>query len=215
MKNLIDVKIPDKIVITKRADAVQFYSPVGSIKYDVLKRVYDSATDYDGSNFENKVNVWNKNNLDTKITFREISGKYGNNFEPIIKTFELDMTKKREMNYTPILFLPNLYDLKFSGRVENENSSDYLFIPLKKNSEKIIFSTTDEVDFKTLEAFISPSVDYLGVQTNVKNENSMTILWILIGILGFFVVAMFTYIIIKLILRREKESHLFKNRKEV
>ena len=215
MKTLIEVKIPDKIVITKRTDAVQFYSPEESIKYDVLKRVYDSATDYDGSNFENKVNAWNKNNLDTKITFREISGKYGNNFEPIIKTFELDMTKKREMNYTPILFLPNLYDLKFSGRVENENSSDYLFIPLKKNSEKIIFSTTDEVDFKTLEAFISPSVDYLGVQTNVKNENSMTILWILIGILGFFVVAMFTYIIIKLILRREKESHLFKNRNEV
>jgi len=215
MEDLVKIKIPDKIVITKRADAIPFYSPEGSIKYDVLKKIYNSETDYDGTNFENKVKTWNQNNLDTKITFKEISGKYGNEFSPISKTFEFDVTKKRSMNYTPIFFLPDLYNLKFDGEIESENSTGYLFIPLRKDSEKIIFSTTDEADFTSIGVFISPAADYLGIQTIINEDNTMRTVWILIGVLGFVVVAMFVYIIIKMLMRRKHESQLFKNRNEV
>lgn len=214
MEELVKLKIPSQIIITKKANTIPFYSPKGSVDYAVFKRVDNSGLEYDSNKFEGLVNGWNKQNMDTKLTFKEISGKYDGEIKPITRLFELDMTKKKTFSYTPILFLPKLYEMKFSTDVQIDNSSDYVIIPLEENNQKIIFATIDDVDFTNLEAFISPSLDNLGIQKPVEEKNNLWI-WIVIIFLALIVVGIFVYVILQKWYAKKYESHLFKHINEL
>ncbi len=95
-----------------------------------------------------------------------------------------------------------------------ENSSDYFFIPLKDSNQKIIFSTSDEVDFTNLEAFISPSLDNLGIQKPVEEKNNFW-LWFIIILLVLIVIGLFVYVILQRWYMKKYETHLFKNVNEL
>ncbi len=217
MTDLLKLKIPESVVITATADSFSFYPEEENINLDILKTI--GGGDYDASDqdkYIDSVFAWNQENMETKITFKELSAKYEYSEEPILRTFELKITKKNETD-NPYLILLKLDNLEFKEDYSEKNESGYVYIELIGNEKIIIFSTTEDVNFVNLPFFISPAISKLSI-TGEETEEEGKLLKLVLFILIFFlliIIGFIAYIVLQQWYKKKYESYLFKNRNDL
>jgi hypothetical protein len=112
--------------------------------------------------------------------------------------------------------IENIENLKFKENYSGFEEAEYTYISIKDISNKLIFSTTDNLDFLTLPAFISPAFSDLKpiiVEEPPPVPNSKS-KWILFGVILSIIllVGVILYFVIQSWYRRKYEMFLFKNR---
>ncbi len=213
----LEGELPESITESASADSISFYPEESDIDLDILKAI--GGGDYDTSNeskYIDAVLAWNQENVETKITFKELSAKYKYSEGAILRTFELDINKKNE-EYNPYLILRKLDNLEFKEDYSEKNESGYVYIDLTDSQTTIIFSTTEDVDFADLPAFISPRISELSILDGDEEENE-TLLKLAIFILIIFllvIIGFVSYIVLQTWYKKKYESHLFKNRNDL
>jgi len=219
MATLLYLKIPESISLSKEADSISFYPDKSVINLEILEVIgggkYNSNNE---DNYRDSILSWNQQNMETKITLKEFSAIYEEFEESLLKVFELKITKKTSLDYNPYLILLKLDDIKFKENYPTTEESGYFYMDLENSEERIIFSTTEEINFVDLSAFISPEISKLPViSTSIFDKEEKGWKWALFILIVFLLVLIGTvvYIVLQIWYKKKYETYLFKNRNKL
>ena len=173
MKSLIEIEIPSSIDMYTSAESLLFYPYESEVELDILQAIGGGSYD---SNYEtryiNSVLAWHVGNIESRISLNEVSASYGGFKEPVLKVFELKINKKSVLDYDSYLILQKLDNLKFKEDYLEKEESGYIYIELEESQKTIVFSTTEDINFFDLPAFISPALSDLSLIENGYDEEN-------------------------------------------
>jgi len=216
LTNLLDLQIPKSIRVGKKADSISFYPDENNINLDILKSIGGEEDDIDDEDkYIQSIIFWNQENIEIRINFKEFMVKYENFEEPLLRTFELRISEKEDLNHTPYLILRELDNLNFAENYSEIEKNGYVYMELKQSQETIAFSTTENVDFTNLPLFISPPISGLTLlDIDIIEDDEKTSKWVSFISIIFLVLIIGTivYIILQEWYKRKYENYLFKNR---
>lgn len=220
MSDLLTMTIPESIRVGKNANLISFYPSKNNIDLEILKSIGGGNESIrDKNKYIETILLWNQKNIETKIDFKEFLVRYENFEEPILRTFELKISEKDDLKYTPYLILRKLDNLDFKENYLENEEDGYSYIELKQAQETITFSTTEDVDFTNLPLFISPPISRLSLTQNIIpiEEEKKTSRWISFILIIFLVLVAGTigYGVLQEWYKRKYESYLFKNRNDL
>ncbi|MCH8240381.1 MAG: hypothetical protein IIB62_10110, partial [Proteobacteria bacterium] len=183
---------------------------------DILEIVgggkYDSR---DEENYIDAVQLWNDDNIEAKLTYREISALYQHSTEPVIRVFELSLKENSSLTYEYYVIMRDLENLRFQEDYFEREESGYVRISISDSEKTIIFSTTEDVDFRNLPLFISPPINRLSISGgSPPDEKERPIALLILIIILIIVAAVVLYVILQEWYRRKYEKYLFKNRND-
>lgn len=210
--------LPNSISEGIVANSIPLLPERKDVNLDVVKKA--GAGDYDTNkqeSYANAILLWNQENIDSNINFREFNGDYDGELIPVVKVFELNVKKKGDISGSYFLIMPKLENLKFESGVVAIEYQEYVYVDLSK-LEKVSFYTTSDIDFTNLPAFISPSFSRLSLTdagANISGEAKPK--WMIFGLMIIFllIVAFVVYIILQEWYRIKYENYLFKNRNDL
>lgn len=229
MQKLVALKIPSDIVITKSIPTSPFFSNEDTISLSALSEI--AGGEYTGSQQEyiKGIFAWNQENTVSTISYKQFTAVYQYDNEPILNTFSLKINSNTDLNYDYYLILKNLETLEFSSPDSREKVG-HSYLKLSRNND-ISFSTTEDVSFENLPAFISPSINRLSVNLETRpicnlngacdksdgenwrncedcSPSGIIVLIIALLLLIFLVL----YLILQEWYKRKYETHLFRDR---
>jgi hypothetical protein len=206
---LLGISLPKTISKTASGDKILFYPISENINLEVLKKI--GAGDYTGKeeDYKTAIFAWNEANINTILTYSEISAIYESDEVPFLKIFDVNVDNTGEEAY---IFIKELKDISFEG-VSPKKDSGYYYLNLGAN-KNTAFSTTDNVNFITLPMFISPSLTKLTIleispTTDKEGGKAVTITILIILV---FVIAIIVWTILQIWYKRKYENFLFKDR---
>ncbi len=217
LAELLKLNIPESLSTSISADSISYYPDENNINLDILKTI--GGGDYDTSDEDKYIEAifgWNQENMETKITFNELSAEYEDVEEPILKIFELNINKKNDTS-NPYLILRELDDLKFKEDYSEKSESGYVYIHLDEPQTTITFSTTEDVSFTDLPLFISPAINELSIMKgpNEKNEQLLKLAIFILILFLLAIIGIVSYIILQEWYKKKYENYLFKNRNDL
>ena len=214
MGDLVSIAIPDLLSATKNVKSLPFFPIEESVNLEILKGVGGGSYE-DSEVYTNAVLSWNAANSQTKINSREFTAIYENHQEEILNVFEFQIGENSATEGA-YLIMPEFENLVFDNDYSEEIEDGYVSIQLS-GAEKIIFSTTEDVEFSELPAFISPPLSRLSVNSeqilDIKIISTLTIIILvalLVGFLGFI-----AYVAMQQWYKKKYENYLFKNRNDL
>lgn len=217
LSNLSSIRVPKDVSESINTNSISFYPNRAIVNLDVLQAI--GGGEYgDPESYIDSIYSWNEKNLKTTVIFREISVNYGVTDQTRLRIFQFNLDK-RNMEEDAYFIIEKIENLSFedSSYPVEETDSGYDYIDLKDVTDTITFSTTQNVDFIDVPAFISPSLDHLSPviieEPPLFNENPAS-KWMFFGIIVFIVllIGIVVYIILQRWYRRKYENYLFKNR---
>jgi hypothetical protein len=219
--SLDSMDIPTEIEITKSALSILAFPQTENIDLNVLEIVTESSSGE--GDYKNALLGWNFNNLDTKISFKEFSVNYEDSREVILKTFDLESTKKDIIDYPVYIFMKKLDNILLKENYAEGEQGDYYYFNFTDNAETISFSTTENVNFTNLPFFISPALTELeltdfnytkGVdKKDIDEKRKWTIFTLVIILLLIFGIIL--YLVLQTWYKRRYEEYLFRNRNDL
>jgi hypothetical protein len=217
LTNISNIKIPEQISVAVNTALITFYPDRTIINLDVLKNIKEGNYNGTDEGYIDAIYSWNDNNLKTKVSFNEIVMNYNSGTNDTLKIFEFEFDK-REMKDDAYFIIKDISNLKFENNISSTEALGYTYINLNDISDSIIFSTTEDVDFLNVPAFISPTLDNLkpvevGNVPDASKENKSS-KWVLFGVIVIILIliAIIAYVILQRWYRRKYENYLFKKR---
>lgn len=215
-EELVDIKIPSNIALSKEAIGIKFFPQTKVIEVDIVEEYiggyYEEGEEED---YAERIKTWQYTNLDVEMDFKEISGVYDIGEERLARLFSIDIDAKEELNHTPYVIIKDLEGLSFKG-INPEDQSGYYVIEMQGNSMTLDFSTTEDFEFSDLPLFISPNLDYLETtETPTKRNVDFDWFWFWIIIILILLISLVLYIFLQEWYKRKYESYLFKNRNDL
>ncbi|GBE20171.1 MAG TPA: PKD domain-containing protein [Candidatus Pacearchaeota archaeon] len=220
MPRLLALKIPESISESGNTASLLFYPDEKNINLDVLKEIGGGSYESDKrESYINAILFWNMENMETRVKFKEFSVQYGGSGKPLLRIFELKTSEKEGVGYDSYLIIRKLENLDFDANYLESEKSGYEYIRLKKEAYTITFSTTEDIDFASLPAFISPSLDRLDI-TGYKDPGEFVPSkkkWYIFGLIMIFlfILAFIMYVILQRWYKIKYENYLFKNRNNI
>jgi hypothetical protein len=214
LENLSQIKIPEEISENVNTNSITFYPDRDSINLEILKTIGGGDYGQNENAYINSIYTWNENNLITKLNFKEFLIIYGVGEETTLKIFEFKFDKTN-MENTAYFIVGSLENLKFEENYSESEELGYYYINLNDISDNIVFSTTEDVNFLDVPAFISPSLgDLKPVNAEFPSVEGKFPKWLLFGLIVFLLllIAIITYTMLQTWYRRKYENYLFKNR---
>lgn len=212
IEGILEIDIPENIEIIQMANKVNFPLNGGKINLNTLQEITgDNFSNGGSQQYLNSILIWNQQNLETKLSFDLISGRYNGVEIPLLKIFILDITEKNILQDDYYLILENLEDLSFDKSYSEVSVGEYDYINLYNSNKEITFSTTEDVGFIDLPIFISPGLNGFNLTNQAPIKNNNAILYGLI-IFAIFILSMGIYIFLKKWYQNKYENHLFDNK---
>jgi len=216
INDLNKFQLPDSILTTNLATLIPFFPQKENIDFEIVDSI--GLGTWDAEKKEEYLIAllgWNQENMETKITFEEISASKGGIENSIFKVITLHLNEIIEQTDSPYLIIEKLENLRFKEDYgeEGEEGENYIYIELDPSIDTIVFSTTADIDFIDLPAFISPEISelHLTERPNINGKEKGWTFFILIVaflvLLGFII-----YIILQQWYKNKYENYLFKNR---
>ncbi len=212
--NLSQIDLPDTISTTKQINSFTFPTQEKNIDLDRVESV--STETYETSDegkYSDAIFLWAQDNIDAKINFKEISSIEGGRSEFLVNFFEVNIDEKNAVDYDYYLFIHKMDDLFFKENYGEGSGSVYAI--LAGPGTNYVFSTTEEIEFIDLPAFVSPGIENLNVQTSEPlNEKLGVSKWVFFTLIVVFllIVAFVVYLILHQWYKNKYEAHLFRNR---
>ena len=217
MTDVLKIKIPESLFISKAGDRLTFYPREGDINLEILKKIgggnYDSAKE---NNYIRGAILWYQESITSEIKFTEFSAKYEDYEEPIVRIFDIDIKKKNPGIEDAYIVLKKIEDLKFKENYLEEEESRYIYIKLSREEANIVLSTTEDMDFTNLPLFVSPKIELLPL-VEIEEEGEKKPRWeLLIAIIILLlIIGIAVYIALQEWYKRRYENYLFKNRNDL
>lgn len=205
MQDLIKIEIPNSIETTQSGDSLTYYPDEEVIDLAVLLEVTGDVFK------KSDVLNWHVSYIDSKLTFKEISGTYGSSKKPILNVFDMNLEKKNSGE--SIIFLENLENIKFKENYFENSKDNYFYTDFNKNKMLMSFFTTEDVDFTNLPLFVTPeNLESAEIpEAEGKDYASLMVLIIILLVLLGIVV----YIVMQTWYKKKYEKHLFKNKNDL
>ena len=215
MRDLVKLNIPESVFVTKSISSVGFYPDKNKINLEFLEDISGSIAWDKKSSYIDSIILWNFENINAEINSKEFSTIYEDSTEIVLNVFEINIKENKAVENS-FLIIPKFDDIVFKENYGEQEKSRYFYIELTgENNEKIEFSTTEDIDFSVLPAFISPRVEELvlvsGKISEIKERLSEQTLAILVVVLITFI-GLVAYIIVQEWYKRKYEDYLFKNK---
>ncbi|MFC1710836.1 PKD domain-containing protein [Nanoarchaeota archaeon] len=214
--DLMQLEVPLSISTTIEAQSFRFYPDKFNIDLEILSTA--SGEEYNSDKrfeYEDSILAWNHQELETRVSFKELSASYGTESIPVLRVFEITTREKTSQDKSPYLILEKLDDLEFDQDYLEKEINDYVAIVLEQSEETIIFSTTQDVDFEDLPMFISPRISELVIHTGeppiVEPLIGKWIIAVMILVL-LLLLGIGAYIALQIWYKKKYESYLFKNK---
>jgi hypothetical protein len=212
LNSLDTLNIPTLIQTTMKSDGIPYFPAAEGIYPEAISEVaggeYNPEKEQD---YKDAILAWNAGNIVATINFQEVSGKYVNKTQPIIKYFGFEIKKSENASYDVYIIIANLENLRINGTYFQQKED--LFYKKLSGEERFEFTTTEDVDFLTLPIMISPSLDEIPIIEDFgeleiikKNWTIFVIVIVLLIIIGVTV-----YIILQEWYKKKYEKYLFKN----
>jgi len=213
VREIFDLKVPSDIQVSRKGDNLIFFPNTESIDLEVLTKIREGNYDASKENlFKQAILDWNAENLETKISFQEISGTYESEIEPI-GTFYTIKINKLTSSDNPYFIIKNLKGLTFAENYLENSESGYTSIELKQDSQTIGFLTEESIDFSELPLFISPEINRLSLLDIKEAEKKpLMIGWLSFSLFLILLIGAVIYIILQEWYKRKYENYLFRNR---
>jgi hypothetical protein len=214
---LLALDVPSSVYESRQANGILFYPDIDKINVGVVSEVVSSSFDEDNEEeYQEAILSWYQDNIDMNLVYDEYSAKYERGNEIITKVFSLEITTKNSLNYNPIIFIKNMDSIKFKEEYLQEEEGDYIYTDISKDSTIIVFSTNESgVDFSNLEAFISPPLNRLSIDSggsdNINDDKTNWTLFVLM-IIFLIIIAIVVFIAMQLWYKKNYENALFKNK---
>ena len=218
MADLTSLSIPASVDITKSVESLPFYPTEEGIDLDILKEIGGGDYGDDEDGYKNAVISWNAKNSKAKISSKEFTENFKEGSQELLNTFEINIGNNPEVSGAYFI-IPNFEGLSFDKNyLEQEtDDEDYIYFQLSGN-ENIKFTTTEDVDFLELNAFISPPLSRLSIvkKTNIESIKEIpkqTLIALVILLAGF--IGIIIYIVLHQWYKRKYENYLFRNRNDL
>lgn len=216
ISDLSDIVIPEDIKISTSAEDISFFPATSEIDVETLTDI--TGETYDGSkrrDYRDSIIAWNVDNLETTLDFKEVLIDFGSGNFVTLNVFSMRLKEIGEVKDSVYLLVKDIGSLTFSKDYGETLEGNYYYISIENFPQTFSFSTTADVDFTTLPAFISPKISELALievpSQQDEDDNSKWITFLLI--FAFVLVGGFvTYVILQEWYRKKYENHLFKNR---
>ncbi len=217
MNDLMMINVPINISTSRKALSMPFYVKKDIVNVDELKEISDySKTIKNEDTYKNAVISWNNENIEMKIGFDEVSANYDDMDVPLLRFFDVTITKKQSLDYNPYFIIPQIGDLKYAEDYSESRTEAYDYIELTEDTTHVIFSTSEDVDFTNLPAFVSPKISDLSlIDLNIIEEGGSN-LWIIILLIAItLVIGLIVYLILQKWYMNKYEDYLFKNKNDL
>src|SRR3989344_1338054 len=217
MLELNNLNIPESIQKTKSTGLLPYFPEREIIDLYILEEIGGSEFSGDTDNSIDSVYGWNALNLDTKIKFEEFTAEYDGYSTPALNVFELDMSANEAFDYPVFVIFEGIDNLKFDKYYSEKVKEGYAYIELENPNTKLMFSTTEDFSFVDLPVFISPSLEELPIETEIKPPKPVPfpIALFLIILAIVILIGIVAYIGMQIWYKQRYESHLFKNRNDL
>ncbi len=218
LQDLMSMNLPQMIFLGSTANSIIFYPEKPNINIDVLTDIAGGS--YESSKEDKYINAvlgWNVKNIDITLTHREIISSFENYNEPLLNIFEVEITKKAGSEDDPYIILRQVEGLTFAADYSKQEKSGYVYFPLVEESKKIVFATTEDINFIDLPLFVSPEISKLSlIDFNLSplDESGNLKKWILFTLimLLLIIVGVIFWVVLHAWYKKKYENHLFKNK---
>lgn len=217
LAELNKMKIPVAVAESETANSISLIQNEDNIDLEFLKTI--GGGNYNSGNEEadkTKIIFWDEINLEPKLTFKKINANYGNTEENILSYFEISINQKPAQSV--FLVLGDMKDLEFDKDYGEEEKDGYTYIDFSKADKKVVFATTEELNFADAPIFISPSLSVALAGENIdvidSDEESRVSKWVLFSLIIILLVIIFAvvYFFLHRWYEKKYENHLFSNR---
>ncbi len=218
---ILDLRIPEAVMTTKTTGGYVFFPGRTSINIEALKSLETKQIDGSESAYTDSIYVWNAKNIKNTLNYREISARYSEKSEPILKAFTFKIEEKNPVGYSFYFVVKDLENLSFEKDYGQKNIDGYNYIELGQGAKEITFSTTENVDFTDVPAFISPPLSRLSIEkigeASPPEFVQQPFRWdiFLIAIAILLVMGVVAYIFLQIWYKNKYEGHLFKNKNDL
>ena len=216
--DLLEIRIPKMISISAVADSIIFYPEKTNINPGILTEI--TGESYDNSKEDKYINAilgWGVRNIDMTITYKKITSSFEVYEEPLLRTFEVEMTKKAGSEEDSYIIIKKVEGLTFAEDYSEEEKLGYLYIPLIEESKKIVFATTEDIDFIDLPLFVSPGVSELSLvesDFNLIDDSGKLKKWALFVLIMLLLIifGIIFWVVLHAWYKKKYEDYLFKNK---
>ncbi len=211
------IRVPKLISESKSIDNIKFYADDKNVDFDILTGITGEEYDDDlESSYSDALFIWNQDEIDMRIAFKEISASYGFTEEVLFRYFEVQFPESPTMN--SYFIIESIENLEFEENYGQIKKGNYYYINLGEQAYgDIIFITSENVDFVSVPMFVSPALmdlpDLGGEIIDSKKQVKIS-RWIFFGlvILLLLVLGMVIYSIVSTWYDKKYERYLFPNR---
>src|SRR3989344_5571935 len=229
-----DVDLPFSIYSSEKDDSNLVILNIENVDLNVLNEIgSDLDSDIAEEDYLNAINVWYIDNIETKISYDKVSAFYDDRNETLVNVITLNVKKKSpDLSDEVYLIMKDFKDIEFKEAYNEKRALNDIYIKITEPQQDISFSTTEEIDFYDIDAYVTTRLKNLNVSAPGKplcvkdnkcekdnGENWRNcfsdckpyglISWIITGLLLFFFVI---YIITQEWYKRRYENYLFTNR---
>ncbi len=218
LESLLEIDLPIEIFPSTSKSSSIFYPEESSINPEVLAEIagegYDSSKE---DSYIDAILAWNIENVDITLIYNETTAAYKTSNEPLLNVFEIDVTKKAGAEGDPYIVLKNMSGLSFDGPALTDEESGYVYIQLIQESMKIVFATTEDVDFINLPLFVSPAISELSLSDfgwSPLDDGGKLKRWVLFALVIVLLIILGTifWVVLQTWYRKKYEDYLFKNK---
>ena len=214
LEELLKLDIPNSVSETSSGQGITFYPEKENIDLDILKGIGGGTYSLGKEDeYKDAILSWEGSNMNLSLSFTEISAIYGDYQETAVRIFEIEISKT---STTPAyLIIKDMENLLFEGDYSIEDYDGYKYIQLNEGSQKIVLSTTEDINFLTLPIFISPALTNISIAEWSAFDNSGNLKkWIVFTIIaiGVILCTFIVYLVLQIWYKRRYEAYLFSDR---
>jgi len=212
-EKLIELKIPREVWESKTLDSTKYYFDKKNIDLSLIEEIgKGSYSEKKSEEYKDAILSWNQENIEAKIDFKEISVRFSKD-EPLVRFFKFTISENNEKDKEVFLIFPNLENLEFEDNYGERTEGEENYIVIDEFPETISFSTTEDVDFTDIDAYLSPSLSEITISEN-GNEEPKSFNWALfiMVVILLIIISVVIYLFMYNWYKRNYENYLFKNK---
>ncbi len=212
---LMSIRIPDSVDITKNVESVLFYPPRENINLNMLQKIGGGNYTGDEEAYIDAIVAWELSNTQPRLSSKEFTANYENNNQEVLNIFELSVNENPSIQGA-YLIMPKFENLKFDRDYSQKEEQENIYIQLN-GGEKIVFSTTENIEFIELPFFISPPLSELSIQKGplIDTEKISKQTWITLVVLFVTFIGLIIYFVMHQWYKKKYENYLFKNKNDL
>lgn len=215
LNNMTSIKIPTDIRQISYTEPITFYSERGNINLDILAEIEGSTFEGNEQDYLDAIFLWNNQNLITKVVYKEIEIKYGEEEKERLNVFLFTFERIGNPGEAYIV-VKNTGDIIFEDiTLPIQEQTEYLYLSLSEVYGTWGIATKEDYNFMNFPLFVSPPLNSLTpINVGEYERWEAQKKWLLFGLILFLVLFIGTiiYTLLQIWYRKKYETYLFKTK---